>query len=94
MLKKKIESNKSNKTLWMPPSEGIRRVQLGDFAYHCEGAIAYNLIKGFSPEHICGLNEVVLQPKKMLGLLIKKGSPYGEIFREKYVVFESVVSSQ
>ncbi|XP_039431000.1 ionotropic receptor 75a-like [Culex pipiens pallens] len=63
-------------------SEGIARVQQGGYAFQCDTAYAYPLMKRtFTDKEICDLQETVLSPFRQMHLPLPKGSPFREMFR-------------
>nr|AKO90020.1 ionotropic receptor 75u [Microplitis mediator] len=73
----------TNKTsIWITLEDGIEKVRQGLFAFHVDTAAGYQLMQEtYEEEEKCGLQEIdymgVLDPM----LVIKKKSPYREIFR-------------
>nr|AQN78502.1 ionotropic receptor 75u [Meteorus pulchricornis] len=72
--------NKSD--VWMPLNEGIQQLRMGLFAFHGDSSCGYEIIQQTFEEHEkCGIHEIdylkVLDPM----LVIKRNSPYREIFR-------------
>lgn len=79
----------TNKTsIWITLEDGIEKVRQGLFAFHVDTAAGYQLIQEtYEEDEKCGLQEIdymgVLDPM----LVIKKKSPYREIFRVGSVFF-------
>lgn len=76
------------KAIWVPIEEGMKRTRSRGYAYHCEVSLGYFFMEQYyTPNEICDLNMVDLQPQKSLGFFIKKGSPYHDFFKIKFVFF-------
>lgn len=66
----------------------MKRTRSRGYAYHCEVSLGYFFMEQYyTPNEICDLNMVDLQPQKSLGFFIKKGSPYHDFFKIKFVFF-------
>lgn len=80
LFDKKIKTN-SSKT-WVPLLDGLNSVQKGGYAFYSEGNTPYKFIaKRFGPGEICDLNEIVLRTETLLGVTLRKHSPFMEMFR-------------
>ncbi|XP_053691037.1 ionotropic receptor 75a-like [Sabethes cyaneus] len=63
-------------------TEGIARVKQGGYAFQCDTAYAYPLVKAtFTDKEICDLQEVYLNPIRLMQIPLRKGSPFTEMFR-------------
>lgn len=78
MVKKKInQTGDVSNALFLPPRDGMRRVQRGYFAYHCEGTLGYTLIaQMFKPHEICETKEIRFRKNRDIGLITRKFSPF------------------
>ncbi|XP_062551476.1 LOW QUALITY PROTEIN: ionotropic receptor 75a-like [Armigeres subalbatus] len=80
LTKKKV----TDKT-FVNSSVGLQRVRRGDFAYNCERNVAYNLIRDtFDSTEVCDLNELESMPTQFVDHVVRKDSPFRELFRVKY----------
>lgn len=76
-----------NKTsVWTSLTEGVEQLHKGLYAFHVDTSCGYELIQQtFEENEKCGLHAIdylkVLEPM----LIIKRNSPYREIFRVTYV---------
>ncbi|XP_065087370.1 ionotropic receptor 75a-like [Ochlerotatus camptorhynchus] len=66
-------------------SVGLQRVRRGNFAYNCERNVAYNLIwNTFDSTEVCDLNELESMPTQFVDHVVRKDSPFRELFKVKY----------
>ncbi|KXJ79112.1 hypothetical protein RP20_CCG002385 [Aedes albopictus] len=66
------------------PAHGIQQVRDETHAYHCDRMIAYNVIRNsYDFSEMCDLNEIEVVPPQWVGLLIRKDSPFRELFNIK-----------
>lgn len=66
----------------MNVTEGIARVQRGGYAFQCDTAYAYPIMKQkFTDKEICDLQEILLNPLRPVHIPLQKGSPFKEMFR-------------
>ncbi|XP_033228919.1 ionotropic receptor 75a-like [Belonocnema kinseyi] len=77
-LKKRVQENtKKGKTTFLNGTEGIRRMQKGDFAFLVDVATAYRIIEEtFADNEICDLVEIQAYDASDLGLVTSKHSPF------------------
>lgn len=66
--------------------EGLANVQQQRYAFHCEANTAFPIIaRTFSQTQICNLNVIRFRRERMQGFIIRKNSPFHDIFAVKYV---------
>ncbi|XP_062565502.1 ionotropic receptor 75a-like [Armigeres subalbatus] len=79
LYRKKILNGEDN---FMNVTEGIARVQRGGYAFQCDTAYAYPIMKQkFTDKEICDLQEILLNPLRPVHIPLQKGSPFKEMFR-------------
>lgn len=80
----KDESKKS----FLKANDGFQLVQQGKYAFHCEANTAFPIIQNmFTPRQLCDLNVLPFRRDKMQAFVIRKDSPYHDIFAIKYARF-------
>lgn len=85
MKKRKMFGNVS-KALYLEPSEGVKKLQSGKFAFYCEAPICYDIIyKMFRPHEICDLKEIDTGTEYVTGLVVSKHSPLREIISRNFL---------
>lgn len=68
-------------SLKVVPATGINLVREGTYAYHCERTVAYGIIRNlYDFSEMCDLNEMEVMPFHWIGLMIRKDSPFRELF--------------
>lgn len=93
-ISKKVNMN--DDSIFLKSHEGLANVQQQRYAFHCEANTAFPIIaKTFSQTQICNLNVIPFRRERMQGFIIRKYSPFHDIFAVKYVqicyLFISVV---
>lgn len=64
--------------------EGLNNVQRQRYAFHCEANTAFPIIAStFTQSQICDLNVIPFRREKMQGFIIRKNSPFHDIFAIK-----------
>lgn len=64
---------------------GLQRVRRGNFAFNCERNVAYTLIRNtFGSSEVCDLNELESMPTQFVDHVVRKDSPFRELFKVKY----------
>lgn len=80
LINKKVELTKSFLTM----RAGFRLVQEKKLAFHCEANTAFPLIRNtFTPSQICDLNVLPFRREKLQALVIRRNSPFHDIFAIK-----------
>lgn len=79
---------KGKNHVWMSLKEGIEKVRQGLFAFHVEVGAGYQLMQEtFEEDEKCGINEIDIFNLLNPLLVIKRQSPYRELFRVGFVIF-------
>lgn len=66
---------------WTSRDVGLERVRHGDYAYHCEKTDAFGWIRqNFDLQEVCDLNVLESMPPQPIGFLVRKDSPFRELF--------------
>lgn len=74
--------NTSN--VWTTIDAGLQLVQVGGYAFYSDAATAYPAISRlFEPSQICDLNQIELRTENTLGMIVRKNSPFWEMFKIK-----------
>ncbi|XP_046625652.1 ionotropic receptor 75a-like isoform X1 [Neodiprion virginianus] len=78
LYRRKVAPGKGRKyAAYFNVTEGLRRVQKGNFAYHTDVDSAYKFITDeFTEDEICDLVEITLFPAPHLGTVTSKHSPF------------------
>lgn len=67
--------------------EGLRKIKEGDFGFNVDSAVAYKyLSENLNQKEICELQEILLFPISPVTSPVKKGSPFLEFFRNRFVL--------
>lgn len=67
---------------------GLDKIKEGGFGFNVDTAVAYKyLSEQLSQTEICELQEIYLFPIAPVTSPVKKGSPFLEIFRNRFVEF-------
>ncbi|XP_062703872.1 ionotropic receptor 75a-like [Aedes albopictus] len=81
-----LTKKKVTEKTFVNSSVGLQRVRRGNFAYNCERNVAYNLIRNlFDSTEVCDLNELESMPTQFVDHVVRKDSPFRELFRVKYM---------
>ncbi|KAH0552744.1 hypothetical protein KQX54_014654 [Cotesia glomerata] len=88
-FRERFVTNKSS--VWLTMEDGIERVRKGLFAFHVDTGAGYQLMQEtYDEDEKCGLEEIdymgVLDPM----LVIKRRSPYRELFKVGLVFFKII----
>lgn len=71
----------ANKSNFLLPDEGLKKVEAGGYAFHTQTSTAYPIIeKTFEEKWICELAEVQMYPTQHMYLSIQKRSPFKDMF--------------
>nr|QZH55078.1 ionotropic receptor 64a [Achelura yunnanensis] len=66
---------------FLEPHNGMRLVKQGGFAYHVDSSLAYRIMREtFTEREICDIQEVSMFQTLKMGILLKKNSPYKDLF--------------
>lgn len=66
--------------------DGLQLVRQQHYAFHCEANTAFPIIRSmFTPREICQLNVLPFRRDKMQAFVIRKMSPFHDIFAIKWV---------
>lgn len=81
-LKKKV--NLSDESLFQTAATGLRRVQRGGYAFHCEASTANPIIREtFETIQLCDLNDIPFRRNVYLGMTTRRGDPFKEMYGNK-----------
>ncbi|XP_039449505.1 ionotropic receptor 75a-like [Culex pipiens pallens] len=70
---------------WTRRDIGLERVRHGDYAYHCEKTDAFGWIRqNFDLQEVCDLNVLESKPPQPIGFLVRKDSPFRELFTLRF----------
>ncbi|KAF2884491.1 hypothetical protein ILUMI_21687 [Ignelater luminosus] len=70
-----------NKSDFLTPDEGLRKVEAGGYAFHTQTSSAYPIIgRTFEEKSICELAEVEMYPTQPMYLGVQKRSPFRDMF--------------
>lgn len=65
---------------------GLKKIKDGDFGFNVDTAVAYKyLSENLNQREICELQEIWLFPIAPVSSPVQKGSPFLEIFRNRFV---------
>lgn len=86
IFEERIEPRGAKRTNWLAIEDGVERMRRGYFAFHVEPGCAYKIVQEtFEEEEKCGFQEIdylnVFDPH----FIVRRRSPYSELFRVGYV---------
>lgn len=71
--------------------EGLTKIKEGDFGFNVDSAVAYKyLSENLNQKEICELQEILLFPISPVSSPVKKGSPFLEVFRNRFAIYKYV----
>lgn len=74
--------------------EGLTKIKEGDFGFNVDSAVAYKyLSENLNQKEICELQEILLFPISPVSSPVKKGSPFLEVFRNRFVIYNIYVTT-
>lgn len=83
-LTKKVNLN--DNSYFLKSHDGLQLVRKQQYAFHCEANTAFPIIRSlFTPREICLLNVLPFRRDKMQAFVIRKISPFHDIFAIKWV---------
>lgn len=81
-ISKKVNLN--DNSYFLKSHDGLQLVRQQQYAFHCEANTAFPIIRSmFTPHEICHLNVLPFRRDKMQALVIRKMSPFHDIFAIK-----------
>lgn len=78
--------NLNDNSYFLKSRDGLQLVRHQPYAFHCEANTAFPIIRSlFTPREICQLNVLPFRRDKMQAFVIRKNSPFHDIFAIKWV---------